>query len=100
MSVGGSYDCITKTPLGDQKGVLTVIPGDGDSFTGNITGDLGSMDIRDGRISGNTLSWQMKMTMPMPMDLDCTATVEGDVITGKVKAGMFGTMDLTGTRRA
>ena len=100
MSVGGSYDCITKTPLGDQKGVLTVVPGDGDSFTGNITGDLGSMDIRDGHISGNTLSWQMKMTMPMPMDLDCTATVEGDVITGKVKAGMFGTMDLTGTRRA
>lgn len=100
MSLAGTYDCLTKTPLGPQKGVLSIVPGDGDSFTGHISGDLGEMDIRDGRISGNTLTWQMKMTMPMPMDLDCSATVEGDALTGKVKAGMFGTMELTGTRRA
>lgn len=99
MSLGGSYDCVTKTPLGEQKGVLTIVPGSGDSFTGSITGDLGSMEIRDGRISGNRLSWQMKMTSPMPMDLDCTATVEGDTLTGTVKAGMFGTMELSGTRQ-
>jgi len=98
MSVAGSYDCVTKTPLGAQKGVLTIVP-EGDTFSGNITGDLGSMDIRDGRISGNALTWQMKMTMPMPMDLDCSATVEGDTLTGKIKAGMFGSMDLNGTRQ-
>lgn len=99
MALAGNYDCVTKTPLGDQKGVLTIVPGADDSFTGQITGDLGSMEIRNGRISGETLSWQMKMTMPMPMDLDCTATVEGDRLTGTVKAGMFGEMELTGTRR-
>lgn len=99
MSVAGSYDCVTKTPMGPQKGVLTIVPGEGDTFTGNITGDLGSMDIEHGTVSGNTLTWQMKMTMPMPMDLDCEATVDGDALTGKVKAGMFGTMDLTGTRK-
>lgn len=100
MTVAGTYDCVTRTPLGDQKGVLTVVPGEGDSFSGNISGDLGSMDIAGGRISGQTLTWSMKMTMPMPMDLDCTATIDGDALTGKVKAGMFGSMDLTGTRRA
>ncbi|HKT84653.1 MAG TPA: hypothetical protein VJQ77_01060 [Novosphingobium sp.] len=99
MALAGSYDCVTKTPLGDQKGVLTIVPDSGDSFTGRITGDLGSMEIGDGRISGNTLRWRMKMTMPMPMDLDCTATIEGDRLTGIVKAGMFGEMELTGTRR-
>ena len=99
MPVPGTYDCVTKTPLGPQKGVLTVVPGDGDSFSGTIVGDLGQMDIRDGRISGDTLTWQMKMTMPMPMDLDCTATVTGDALSGTVKAGMFGTMEITGTRR-
>jgi hypothetical protein len=98
MTLAGSYDCVTKTPMGDQKGVLTVAP-DGDTFTGNITGDLGSMEIRSGRISGNTLIWQMKMTMPMPIDLDCAATVEGDSLTGTVKAGMFGEMALKGTKR-
>lgn len=99
MSPGGSYDCVTKTPMGDQKGVLTIVPDGEDRFTGSITGDLGSMDISDGHISGNTLSWRMKMTMPMPMDLDCTATIEGDALTGKVKAGMFGEMELKGVRR-
>lgn len=99
MSVAGTYDCVTKTPLGPQKGVLTVVPGEGDSFSGTIAGDLGQMDIRDGRINGDTLTWQMKMTMPMPMDLDCTATVTGYALTGTVKAGMFGTMEITGTRR-
>lgn len=100
MPVAGTYDCVTKTPLGPQKGVLTVVPGEGDSFTGTISGDLGQMDIRNGRISGDTLIWQMKMTMPMPIDLDCSATVAGDALTGTVKAGMFGTMEITGTRQA
>ncbi|MFC0204296.1 hypothetical protein [Novosphingobium soli] len=99
MSLAGTYDCVTNTPLGKQKGVLTVVP-EGDAFTGNITGDLGAMDIRDGRISGQTLSWKMKMTSPMPMDLDCTAQVDGERITGTIKAGMFGSMELTGTRRS
>ncbi len=97
MSVGGRYECVTKTPLGAQKGVLTIVP-EGDSFTGNITGDLGSMDIEGGTIAGNTLRWTMKMTAPMPMDLDCEASVEGDALAGTVKAGMFGAMEITGTR--
>ena len=25
MSVAGSYDCVTKTPMGDQKSVFTVV---------------------------------------------------------------------------
>ena len=30
MSVAGSYDCVTKTPMGDQKSVFTVTDnGDG-----------------------------------------------------------------------
>lgn len=99
MSLAGTYDCLTKTPLGPQKGELTIVPGADGSFTGSISGDLGAMDVKDGRIEGNTLTWQMKMTMPMPMDLDCRATVDGDALTGTVKAGMFGTMELTGVRR-
>ena len=102
MSVAGTYDCIVKTPMGDQKGTLTVNPGaDGASFSGGLSSDMmGSMDIASGSISGNTLSWQMKMTVPMPMDLDCEATIAGDALTGAIKAGAFGSMALTGTRRA
>jgi len=40
------------------------------------------------------------MKVPMPMTLECDATVDGDTITGGVKAGMFGTSPLSGTRAA
>ncbi|MFK4871351.1 hypothetical protein [Novosphingobium sp. ZW T3_23] len=95
--LGGTYECSTKTPLGHQKGTLTIVP-EGDTFTGQITGDLGTMELRDGRISGNQLSWKMKMTSPMAIDLDCKAAVEGTELTGTIKAGFFGTMSLTGTK--
>lgn len=99
MSLGGTYECSTKTPMGHQKGTLTIVP-EGDTFTGQITGDLGTMELRNGTISGNTLSWKMKMTSPMPIDLDCKATVDGTDLTGTIKAGFFGTMQLNGTKTA
>lgn len=101
MSVTGTYDVTIKSPMGDQNGTLTVASADGGSFTGNIaSGMMGTMDITDGKVDGNTLSWTMKMTSPMPMDLTCEATVDGDTITGKIDTGAFGAMDLSGTRTA
>ena len=98
-AVDGDWDVTVKSPMGDQKSVLT-INSNGDSFTGKMQGSLGSMDIPSGSVNGNTLSWKMDMTVPMPMTLDCTATVDGDTITGEVKAGAFGSMPVTGTRKA
>lgn len=99
MSVAGKYDCVTKTPMGDQKSVLTVTV-DGDSWTGSNEGAQGALDIYDGKVSGNTLTWKMDMKVPMPMTLEGTADVDGDAINGSVKAGMFGSMAMTGTRIA
>ncbi|MBK6707274.1 MAG: hypothetical protein IPG54_07205 [Sphingomonadales bacterium] len=98
-AVDGDWDVTVKSPMGDQKSVLT-INSSGDSFTGKMAGSLGSMDIANGSVDGNTLSWKMDMTVPMPMTLDCTATVDGDSITGEVKAGAFGSMPVSGTRKA
>ncbi len=98
-AVDGDWDVTVKSPMGDQKSVLT-INSNGDTFTGKMQGSLGSMDIASGSVSGNTLSWKMDMTVPMPMTLDCTATVDGDSLTGEVKAGAFGSMPVSGTRKA
>jgi hypothetical protein len=98
-AVDGAYDVTIKSPMGDQSAVLTV-NSDGASFSGNMAGGLGSMDIAGGSVDGNTLSWKMDMTVPMPMSLDCTATVDGDSISGEVVAGAFGSMGLSGTRKA
>ena len=97
MSVAGTYDCVTKTPMGDQKSKFTVTV-DGDTFTGQQAGAMGSMDVADGKVDGNTLTWTMNMTVPMPMKLTGEATVEGDTITGTVDAGAFGKMPMSGTR--
>ena len=100
MSVAGTYDTVVKSPMGDQKGTFTVVPGDdGDTFTGSMAGGMGSMDVKDGKINGNELTWAMDMTVPMPMTLNCKATVDGDQMTGTVNAGAFGDMALTGERQ-
>ena len=99
MSVAGSYDCITKSPMGDQKSVFTVTV-DGDSFTGSNAGMMGSLDVVDGKVNGNTLTWKMDMKVPMPMTLNCSATVDGDTLTGTIDTGAFGKMAMNGTRKS
>ena len=73
MSVSGTYDISIKSPMG-------------------------AMDVANGKVSGSTLTWKMDMKVPMPMTLDCDATIDGDALTGNVRAGAFGAMPLTGTR--
>jgi hypothetical protein len=97
MSVAGTYEVTTKTPMGDQKGTFTVAVS-GDSFTGQVTNPMGTMDVQNGKVSGNTLTWTMDMKVPMPMTLECEATVDGDAISGNIKAGAFGSMAMTGSR--
>lgn len=98
MSVAGTYECVTKTPMGDQKSDVTIVV-NGDTFTGTNAGAMGSMEMENGKVDGNKLTWTMKMTVPMPMTLEGEATVDGDSITGTVKAGAFGAFPLTGTRK-
>ncbi|MCH7629362.1 MAG: hypothetical protein IH997_11735, partial [Proteobacteria bacterium] len=81
MSISGTYECVTKSPMGEQKSNLTIVA-DGDSFTGTNAGPMGSVDIADGKIDGNTLTWSMKLTSPMPMTLEGKATVDGDSFAG------------------
>jgi len=99
MSVAGTWNVTTKTPMGDQSGAFTVIV-DGDRFTGSVANPMGTMEVQGGKVSGNRLTWTMDMTAPMPMTLDCEATVSGDTISGTIKAGMFGAMAMNGTRAA
>lgn len=98
MSVAGTYSTTVKSPMGDQSGTLTVNDNGDGTFSGSMAGAMGSMDVEDGKIDGNSISWKMQMVVPMPMTLDCTATIDGDTLTGSVNAGAFGAMPLSGTR--
>ncbi len=98
-TLDGNYDCITKSPMGDQKSVFTVVT-DGDTFTGKNQGAMGALDVENGKVDGDTLTWTMNMKVPMPMTLTCTAKIDGDVLTGTINAGPFGAMAMNGTRSA
>ena len=95
--VDGKWNCTVESPMGEQEFVLTVIS-DGDRFTGSAVGNIGSKDIDEGSVDGNTVSWTMHISKPMPLTLACKATVSGDTLEGKVKAGIFGSFPITGTR--
>ena len=98
-NVDGEWDVVTRSPIGDQRAVLTV-RSDGDTFTGTMASPLGALDVNDGRVEGDTLIWTMDMKAPFPMLLTCKATVTGDNLEGGVTAGAFGTSPITGTRKA
>lgn len=97
MSVEGTYDCLTRTPMGELTSTFTVRR-DGDTFTGRHEGTLGAMNVYSGRVEGDRLTWKMDMTSPVPMTLDCDATIEGDRLIGNVRAPGFGAMPMSGRR--
>jgi hypothetical protein len=84
--------------MGAQQGTLELST-DGDTLTGTMSaGMMGSLDLLDGKVDGDNLSWNAKLTAPMPMDLAFTATVAGDTMTGEVGLGPMGSAKFEGKR--
>jgi hypothetical protein len=96
MSADGAWKTKVNSPMGVQEGELSITTS-GDSFTGTMKGREGEQPI-SGKVDGGTLTWSAKITQPFPLTLDFTVTVDGDAMTGSVKAGAFGSSPLTGVR--
>lgn len=96
MSADGAWKTTINSPMGVQEGTLTITTS-GDSFTGTMEGRMGSQAV-SGKVDGNNLSWSTQLTQPFPMTLEFTVAVDGDKMSGSVKAGSFGSSPLTGVR--
>ena len=96
-TVDGTWDVTTNTPMGAQKGTLT-LKTDGDSLSGTMSGAQGTAEIKDPAVNGNDVSWKLEITSPMPMTLEFSGSVDGDSISGNVKLGSFGNATFEGTR--
>jgi hypothetical protein len=99
MAVDGKWEIVINSPLGAQKAVLDFAT-DGTSLTGTQTAQQGSGPLENGKVDGGAISWSAKITNPMPLTLDFAGTVEGDKLSGSVKAGAFGSFPFSGNRTA
>jgi len=99
MAVDGKWEIVINSPMGAQKAALDITT-NGASLTGTQTAQQGSGPLENGKVDGNSVSWSAKITNPLPLTLDFSGTVDGDKLSGSVKAGSFGSFPFTGNRTA
>lgn len=97
MSADGTWNITTNSPMGSQQGTLT-LASDGGALTGTMSGPQGDIEIQDGTVDGDKLTWKAQVTQPMAITLDVAATVDGDAISGTIKLGAFGNATFSGQR--
>ena len=96
-TVDGQWETTMNTPMGVQKATITLAT-DGDTLTGTMAGQQGTLALKAGAVDGDKVSWKADITNPMPITLEFSATVDGDSLSGDVKLGSFGNASFTGTR--
>ena len=99
MAIDGKWEITINSPMGAQKAQLDV-KADGAALSGTQTAQGSTQALANGKVDGNTVTWSANITNPMPMTLDFTGTVDGDKISGSVKAGAFGSFPFTGAKTA
>ena len=75
-----------------------VLTTDGGTLTGKLSGPQGEIELEEGTVDGDALTWKANITTPMAMTLEFSATVDGDTMSGDVKLGAFGNATFSGTR--
>ena len=94
--VQGKWNITIKTPMGDKSGVLDLAVS-GKTLTGSLSDAEYHVDISDGRVDGNKLSWKAKITKPMRLSFKFSAIVEHDRISGDARH-LLGSATFSGTR--
>jgi hypothetical protein len=94
--VQGKWKITINTPMGEKSGVLELLVS-GTTLTGSLSDADHHVAISDGKIEGNRLSWQAKISKPMRLSFKFTAVVDEDRISGAARH-MLGTASFSGIR--
>jgi hypothetical protein len=97
MSIDGTWKITVNSPMGPQPSTLTLAV-EGDALTGSQSAQGTTSPIANGKVDGDTLTWSNSITSPFPMTLEFTGKVDGDNLSGSVKAGSFGSFPFSGGR--
>ncbi|WP_431921174.1 hypothetical protein [Nonomuraea jabiensis] len=85
------------TPLGRQSALLTLSL-QGDTPSGTLNSRIGSGQLDNISIGGDTVTWRITLSLPRPIEAEFTANIAGDVMSGTVRLGSLGTAPFTGAR--
>ena len=99
MAADGTWEITINSPMGAVKAKLN-LKTEGGILTGTQEAAQGSGPLENGKADGDDLSWSARISSPMPMTLDFAGKVEGDTLSGTVKAGSFGSFPFNGSRLA
>lgn len=97
MSFAGNWDVVLNTPMGTQKGKMTINV-ENSILTGEMTSPIGVIQVEDGKVDSDTATWVCKLKKPMLVKLSFNVKVQDDELKGKVKVGPMGESDFSGTR--
>ena len=73
MTADGNWNLVVSTPMGERRATLSATT-DGSTLKGSQIADGNSVEIFDGMVNGNELSWKVSITEPMPMTLEFNGT--------------------------
>ena len=78
-NVDGDWKVTVNSPMGAQE--LTIsLKADGDTVTGGLSGAMGTMPFANGKLDGDTVTFEASITEPFAINITVTATVDGDAI--------------------
>jgi hypothetical protein len=97
-AVDGVWKITVRGPTGAEVTTLKLETVDG-VLTGTQTGQGQTSEILDGKADGNNVFWANQVTKPLKMKVEFTGVVDGDAISGKVKAGFAGSFPFSGVRK-
>ncbi|MFC0283405.1 hypothetical protein ACFFJB_07270 [Camelimonas abortus] len=97
MAVDGAWNLTMQTPMGARTTTLA-LTSNGGVLSGTQSAEGQSAEIFDGKVSGDDVSWKVKITSPMPLTLEFRGKVSGDSMEGKVSAGFVGSWGFSGSR--
>jgi len=97
--VAGTWTMTVNGPQGAMTSTLTMTQ-TGDALDGQIISQFGNAAISDGRVSGRNVSWIASFQIGGERTtVNFEAEVDGNRMTGRVRAGESGTMTFTAERK-
>lgn len=94
--IDGDWAMVLASPAGPQE-MTAHFQTNGASLSGYLSNPQGRQHF-EGSVEGQQLRFDLKVEKPVKLTLKYDVAINGDVLAGKVKMGVFGTAKLTGKR--